>query len=94
MGKIPYTTTDPFAGTEEKDHNPRRQIIPNNQQCNLMSSPFAKDTHFIDFSALDNDQKLELIFDTLHETQKNTYNLLTALLVVLIIILFKIITKK
>lgn len=96
MGRLPYSF-DPLVRMEERDsihQNPIKQVIPINQQYNLMSSPFVKDLHSIDFSALDTDQKLKLIFDTLHDTQKNTYNLLTALLVVLIIILFKIITKK
>lgn len=47
-----------------------------------------------DFSSLSEDDKLKLIFDTIHDTQRNTYNLLTALLVVLIIILIKIVKKK
>ena len=96
MGRLPYAT-NPLARMEEKDsvyHNPSRQNIQINQQHNLISSPFLKDLHSIDFSALDTDEKLKLIFDTLHDTQTNTYNLLTALFVVLIIILFKIITKK
>ena len=96
MGRLPYST-NPFPGTEEKDsiyHNTSQQNIPINQQYSLINSPFVKNLHSIDFSALDTDEKLKLIFDTLHDTQTNTYNLLTALLVVLIIILFKIITKK
>ena len=96
MGRLPYEHSHSFI-SEERDriyHNPNRQVIQIPKKYNLISSPFVKDLHSIDFSALDTDEKLKLIFDTLHDTQTNTYNLLTALLVVLIIILFKIITKK
>lgn len=96
MGRSPYSI-NPFDGMDEKDsmyHNPSKQVIPTSQRHHFINSHIVKELHSIDFSALDTDEKLKLIFDTLHETQKNTYNLLTALLVVLIIILFKIITKK
>ncbi len=57
-------------------------------------SILTKNHHMVDFSSLSEDDKLKLIFDTIHDTQRNTYNLLTALLVVLIIILIKIVKKK
>ena len=96
MGRLPYSF-DPLSVIAEKDeiyHHPSRQVVPINKQYNLSNSIIMKDLQSIDFSNLDMDTKLKLIFDTIQDTQKNTYNLLTALLAVLVIILIKISLKK
>jgi hypothetical protein len=96
--KVPKVySSGPIRELEEIDDkylNPVKQIKHIDQRYDFYYSPFVKDYNELIFSRLNTEQKLNLIFETTIETKKNVNSMLTAILVILIIILFKIISKK
>lgn len=101
--KIPYSksspkvySSEPIKEIEEVDDkylNPAQQVKPIDQRF-YNYSPFVRDFNKIDFTSLNTDQKLNLLFDTLTETKSNLVSMLTAVIVILIIVLLKVSTKK
>lgn len=101
--KIPYSksskvySSEPIKEIEEVDDkylNPVQEVKPIDQRFYNVYSPFVKDLNKIDFTSLNTDQKLNLLFDTLTETKSNLVSMLTAVIVILIIVLLKVSMKK
>lgn len=96
--KVPKAySSGPIKEMEEIDDkylNPVNQLKPVDQRFDHYYSPFVKDYNRVDFSSLNTEQKLNLIFETIIESKNNVSNMLTAILVILIIILLKVTLKR